>query len=64
MTAQYSRVAPLAEEVQSYVFAQSIDIETHSSLTKYVGPLDPLNEPRYKPIDLVDLTDAAFLRVQ
>ena len=64
MTAQYGRVAPLAEEVQSYVFAQSIDIDTDSSLTKYVGPLDPLNEPRYKPIDLVDLTDAAFLRVQ
>jgi|GEM_PF-5913679 len=64
LTTQYSVIKPVVHEVESYMYAQQVDIETDSSITKFVGPLDPLNEPRYRPIDLVDLNGAAFIRVQ
>ncbi len=55
---------PLVEQVDSYVYAQQVDILTDDSIARFVGPNDPLTTPRYRPDDLVDLTDAAFIRVQ
>lgn len=63
-TTNYGSFTPVVQEIQSYMYAQEVDVTADSGITRYVGPHDPLTTPRYKPIDLVDLTDAAFIVVQ
>lgn len=64
VSSSYPTVAPVLPEVQAYMYAQEVNITRDDSITRYVWPHDPLTTPRYKPADLVDLTDAAFIRVQ
>lgn len=64
MMMQYSALSPIVQEAQIYASVRESDVWTDTSITRYVGPNDPLNTPRYRPVDLVDLNGAAFARVQ
>lgn len=64
MTAQYNYVEPGIGEGFSYFYAQQVDITSDDSITRYVGPNDPLNFLQYKPTDLVPVREAAFVWVQ
>lgn len=64
ISSQYGFVGPAISNTESYIYAKQVDVESDDSITRYVGPKDPLNFLRYRPVDLVDLNNASFVHVQ
>ena len=61
---QYTSLVPVASDAILYTYAQGVDVTSDASITRYVGPNDPLQFLPYKPNDLVSVTEAPFIHVQ
>ncbi len=64
VSSQYKIYNYAAIHAVSFVFAERIDTKSDDSITRYVWPDEPLSFLKYKPVDLVDLNKAPFIRVQ
>lgn len=64
MSSQYAMIDPGLSSAVSYAYASKIDITSDSSITRYVWPDEPLQFLRYKPADLVSLTESPFIEVR